>query len=93
MDIYEIKKDFVVLIMTAFALVVGFFWYDAIKEMLLPISEGATGWLGLTIVAVVITFIAIGVAWIFDKFFTREKTECEKQNGVWKDTECNYREK
>jgi hypothetical protein len=91
MEMYELKKHFATLVLSAFALAVGFFWYDAIKEMLIPITEGASGWVGLTIVAIIITLIAIGVAWLM-QIFLKEKTECEKKHGSWKDLDWDYRE-
>lgn len=90
----ELKKHFSILILTAFALAVGIFWYDAIKEMLKPITDGATGWVGLTIIAIIITFIALGVAWGMNSMFRREREECERKHGKWNiaNVNCDYKE-
>lgn len=51
MDAGTLKKHFATLIMGAFALAVGFFWFEAIKKILEPVSEhfGTDTWQNITI--------------------------------------------
>ena len=91
MDTGTLKKHFATLIMGAFALAVGFFWFEAIKKILEPVSEhfGTDTWQGVTAIAVIVTFVAIFVTLIISWMFGRDKRRCEDKGWKWVDDECS----
>ena len=66
MNISEIKKQFGVLITGAFAFIAALVWRDAIMAWMEPflVGNGATA---LTVVALVVTIIAIIATWFVGK--------------------------
>lgn len=63
----EIKKQIATLMTGAFAFVAALVWKDAIMEWMRPIIETGEGAVPLTIVAIVVTFIAVFATYMIGK--------------------------
>jgi len=87
-SIGEVKKQFATLIVAAFGFIAALVWKDAVMAMLAPVLEWGEGWIGLTIVAAIVTIIAILVIFIIGWMFKKERQKCENDGGKWEDNTC-----
>ncbi|MDD9953314.1 MAG: DUF5654 family protein [Candidatus Woesearchaeota archaeon] len=68
----EMKKQTLTLMTAAFAFVAGLVWKDAISAWLAPVMESDGSSVGLTIAALVTTFVVIVLTMLLAKFLGDE---------------------
>jgi len=63
----DIKKQTLTLMVAALGFVAALIWKDAITQWMLPLYEDASGAMGLTIAALVVTIVVVVVTIILTK--------------------------
>ena len=66
--IKEMKKQTLTLMTAALGFVAALVWKDAIQAWLRPLYEDASGWVGLTIAAIVTTAVVVVVVMLLSKW-------------------------
>lgn len=67
----EVLKTIITLITTAFALVAGLAWNDAIQALIAEFMDAGSALTGLLVYAVVVTIIAVVVTLLLGRFGDR----------------------
>ena len=75
--IEEIKKQMLTLMTAAFGFVAALVWKDAISAWLAPLYQGASGAMGLTIAAFIVTIVVVVVGIILTKFLAPKEAAKE----------------
>ncbi len=73
MVVGEIRKQIVTLMTAALGFVAALTWNDAIKAWLAPLYEDASGRVGLTIAAVIVTIVVVALTMIIAKVAGEKK--------------------
>ena len=64
----EMKKQTLTLMTAALGFVAALVWRDAIQAWLSPLYEGAEGAMGLTLAAIIVTFMVVVITLVLTKF-------------------------
>ena len=73
----EVLKTIITLITTAFALVAGLAWNDAIQALIAEFMDAGSALTGLLVYAVVVTIIAVVVTLLLGRFADKAGVELE----------------
>lgn len=74
----EVLKTIITLITTAFALVAGLAWNDAIQALISEFMDAGSALTGLLVYAVVVTIIAVVVTLLLGRFADRAGVELDE---------------
>ncbi len=74
----EVLKTIITLITTAFALVAGLAWNDAIQALIAEFMDAGSALTGLLVYAVVVTIIAVVVTLLLGRFADRAGVELDE---------------
>ncbi len=74
----EVLKTIITLITTAFALVAGLAWNDAIQALIAEFMDAGSALTGLLVYAVVVTIIAVVVTLLLGRFGDRAGVELDE---------------
>lgn len=74
----EVLKTIITLITTAFALVAGLAWNDAIQALINEFMDAGSALTGLLVYAVVVTIIAVVVTLLLGRFADRAGVELDE---------------
>ena len=74
----EVLKTIITLITTAFALVAGLAWNDAIQALINTFMDAGSALTGLLVYAIVVTIIAVVVTLLLGRFADRAGVELDE---------------